>query len=135
MPAIDQGTAEMLLSGITGVGSFVATSGTLSLRLTINAPTATVAGTQLSGTGYTTGGSAATWTAATGTTSGAVITNSNTFTWTNGGSANTWNVVGLELWDNTPTRKCFGLWNGQPYVIGPGSQFVVAPGALAISFP
>lgn len=124
----------MLLGGITGTASFVATSGGLNLRLTINAPTATVAGTQLSGTGYTAGGSAVTWAAATGTATGGIISNTNTLSWTNGGGSN-WNIVGLELWDNTPTRKCFGIWSGQPYTIGPGSQFVVAPSALAISLP
>ena len=77
-----------------------------------------------------------TWAAATGTATGGIITNTNTLTWTNGGAAN-WNVVGIELWDNggTGSRRCYGIWNGQPYVIGPGSQFVASPSAVSISFP
>ena len=132
MPAIDQGTAEMLLTGLTGSGSFVATSGSLSVHLTINAPTATVDGTPLAGTGSSP--IAVTWGASTGTSSGAIITNTNTMTWTNGG-ASPWTITGLELWDATPTRKFYGIWNGQPYTVGPNSQFVVAAAGLSVSFP
>jgi hypothetical protein len=136
MPALDQGTAVMLLGGLTGTSSFVATATGLKLRLTINAPTATVNGTQLSGSGYSAGGQAVTWSAATGTATGAIITNTNTITWTNGGGSN-WTIVGLELWDQggTPARKLFGLWNGQPYTVGPGSQFVVSANSLSLTFP
>lgn len=136
MPAISQNTAIMLLGGLTATSSYVATVTGLNCLLTINAPTATVRGTQLSGTGYSSGGSAVTWAAATGTATGAIITNTNTLSWTNRGSSN-WNVVGLELVDNggAGTRKCFGIWSGQPYTIGPGSQFVVASAALAIALP
>jgi hypothetical protein len=134
LPALDSGTAIMLLGGLTATSSFVATNTALKLRLTINAPTATVNGTQLSGTGYSAGGQALTWGSATGTSTGAVITNTNTVTWTNGGGSN-WNIVGLELWDGVPSRKAFGLWNGQPYVIGPGSEFVVVASALSLAFP
>lgn len=124
----------MLLGGLTGTGAFVATDVGLNLRLTINAPTATVAGTQLSGTGYTSGGSAVTWASAVGTATGGIITNTNTLTWTNGGGSN-WNIVGMELWDNTPTRKLYGIFVGQPYSIGPGSQFVLAPSSVSLSIP
>ena len=121
----------MLLTGLTG-GSFVATLTGLKAHLTINAPTATVDGTALGGTGSTP--LAVTWGSATGTSSGAIITNTNTMTWTNNSLA-TWTVVGIELWDYTPTRKFFGIWNGQPYTVGNGSQFVVAAAALSISLP
>jgi len=131
MPAIDQGTAEMLLTGLTG-GSFVATLTGLKAHLTINAPTATVNGNALAGSGSSP--IAVTWGSATGTSSGGVITNTNTMTWANGGASN-WTIVGIELWDYTPTRKLFGIWNGQPYTVGPSSQFVVAAAALSISFP
>jgi hypothetical protein len=134
VPALDSGTAVMLLGGLTATASFTATDVGLNLRLTINAPTATVDGTQLAGTGYTSGGSAVTWAAATGTATGAIITNTNTLAWTNGGASN-WNIVGMELWDNTPTRKLYGIFAGQPYTIGPGSQFVLAPSSVSVSFP
>lgn len=126
----------MLLGGLTGTSSYVATVTGLNCLLTINAPTATVIGTPLAGTGYSSAGSAVTWAAATGTATGGIITNTNTLSWTNGG-ASPWTIVGLELWDNggTGTRKCYGIWSGQPYSIGVGSQFVVAPSALSVSFP
>ena len=104
----------------------------LKVHLTINAPTATVDGTALAGTGSSP--IAVTWGSATGTSSGAIITNTNTMTWTNGGSS-PWTICGLELWDYTPNRRLFGIWNGQPYTVGVGSQFVVAAAALSISFP
>ena len=135
MPALDQAQAVNLLAGMTATASYTATLTGLKLRLMINAPTATVDGTQLSGSGYTAGGQAVVWGSATGTSTGAIITNTNTITWTNGSVSNTWNVVGLELWDYTPVRIAYGLWSGQPYQIGPGSEFVVGAGALSLSFP
>ena len=121
----------MLLTGLTG-GSFVATLTGLKVHLTINAPTATVDGTALAGGGSSP--QAVTWGSATGTSSGAIITNTNTITFTNS-SSTIWTIVGCELWDYTPTRKCYGLFNGQPYTVGNGSQFVLAAASLSISFP
>ena len=132
MPAIDQTTAVELLTGLTGYGSYTATLTGLKCYLTINAPTATVDGTQLSGTGSTP--IAVTWGAPTGTSSGAIITNTNTMTWTNG-TMSAWTICGLELWDYNPSRRLFGIWNGQPYTVGPSSQFVVAAASLSIALP
>jgi hypothetical protein len=124
----------MLLNGLTAVGSFTATSSPLKLRLMVNAPTATVDGTELSGTGYTALGTAITFASASGTSTGAVAANTNSITWTNGGSS-AWSIAGLEIWDATPTRKFYGLWSNQPLVIGVGSPFTVAIAALGISIP
>lgn len=121
----------MLLTGLTG-GSYVATLTGLLVHLTINAPTATVDGTPLAGSGSSP--IAVTWGSATGTSSGAIITNTNTMTWTNNSGA-TWTICGCELWDATPTRKCYGIFNGQPYTVGVSSQFVLAAAGLSISFP
>lgn len=134
MPALDSTTAQMLLNGLTAVGSFTATSSPLSLRLMVNAPTATVDGTELSGTGYTAGGKTITFASASGTSTGAVAANTNSLTWTNGGSS-AWSVVGWEIWDATSSRKWYGIWNSQPIVIGVGSPFVLAIAGLALSFP
>ena len=120
-----------MLTGLTG-GSYTATLTGLKCYLTINAPTATVNGTPLAGTGSSP--IAVTWGAATGTSSGAIITNTNTMTWTNGGSS-PWTITGLELWDYTPSRRLYGIWQGQPFTVGVSSQFVVAAAALSISFP
>lgn len=134
MPALDQAVAENLLAGLSAQASFLTYSSPLKLRLTLNTPTATVAGTEISGTGYTAGGNTITFGAPTGTATGAVMLNSAQVTWTNGGVA-AWVIVGSEVWDATPRRIGWGVWDDQPITIGPGSPFTVAIGAYALSFP
>lgn len=136
MPALDQTVAIMLLNGLSAQSAFTASTSPLKLRLTLNAPTATVAGTEISGTGYTAGGSTITFGAPTGTATGALMVNTGALTWTNGGVAS-WQIVGSEVWDSagTPRRIAYGAWDDQPLTIGPGSPFQVAIGGYAISFP
>jgi hypothetical protein len=136
MPALDQNTALMLLKGLTGTSAYVATVTPLKCRLTMNAPTAAVAGAEISGPGYTAGGQTVTFGNLTVTPTGAQCSNTTTLAWTNNGSA-AWTIVGLELWDSsgTPVRKGYGLWDGQPVLIGPGSPFDVAVAALTWQFP
>ena len=135
-PALDQAVAEMLLNGLGGVSSFTATVTPLKLRLMVTAPTATVTGTELSGTGYTAGGSTITFASATGTSTGGQMLNSNSISWTNSGAV-AWSLVGLEIWDSsgTPRRLAFGLWDDQPITVGPGTSFPVAVNAVAWTFP
>ena len=134
-PALDQNCALSLLTGLNG-GSYTATVLPLNLYLTMNAPTASVTGTQISGPGYTPGGKTITFGGLAVTSSGAQMANTNAISWTNSGSS-VWTVVGYEFWDSagTPSRKGFGLWSGQPLYIGPGSPFSVAIGAVTWSFP
>lgn len=136
MPALDQNTALMLFGGLTGTSPYVATVLPLKCRLTINAPTASVPGTELSGPGYTAGGLTVTFGNLTLTATGATCSNTTSLNWTNNGSA-AWSIAGLELWDSssTPVRKAYGLWDGQPFAIGPGSPFNVAIAAITWSFP
>lgn len=136
MPALDQGTAVMLLDGLTGTSAYVATTTPLKLLVCMNTPTATVPGTQISGSGYTAGGQTITFSAPTGTATGAIALNSAAITWTNGGSA-AWNVYGIEIWDSagTPVRKAFGPVDDAPLVIGPGSPLTFAIGSIAWVFP
>ena len=83
MAAIDQVQANKILTAtlaIGGTNSIGATS-PLKLKLTTSAPTSTSVGTELSATGYTTGGTAITFaTASGGTTSGPV---GSAISWTN----------------------------------------------------
>ncbi len=136
MPALDQAVAQMLLGGLAALSSFTASTGPTKLRLTMNAPTATVAGTEISGAGYTAGGLTITWGAVTGTTTGAMVLNSNAISWTNGASAN-WTITGAEIWDSsgTPRRLSYGVWDDAPITIGPGSVFPLAIAGLAWVFP
>ena len=135
MAAIDQVQANKLLTAtlaIGGTNSIGATS-PLKLKLTTSAPTSTSVGTELSATGYTTGGTAITFaTASGGTTSGPV---GSAISWTNS-SGSAWSgVVGLELWgsEGTPLRWWFGLWSGQPIVIAPGNTFSCAVSAVTLT--
>lgn len=136
MPALDQGTSSMLLQGMAGISPFVPTVLPLKCRVTMNAGTATVPGTEISGPGYTPGGNAVTFGNLTLTASGSMLLNTTALSWTNGGSA-AWTVVGLELYDSsgTPVRKAFGLVNGQPLIFGPGSILSFAALSLGWAFP
>ncbi len=136
MPALDQGTAVNTLGALAGLNSFTATTTPTKIRLMMNAPTATVAGTEISGSGYTAGGITISWGTVAGTATGALVLNSNALSWTNGG-VSAWTIVGLEIWDSsgTPVRKAWGIWDDQPLTIGPGSPFSVAIGAVGWSFP
>lgn len=128
--AIVQAQADTLLAAILAQTTTGATTG-IKTRLTTSAPSATAAGTELTGgSGYTTGGTVTTWNApSTGST-----TNITVLTWTNS-SGSSWSIVGLELWDEagTPLRWMFGTWTGEPIVIANGNTFQVAAGAITAS--
>jgi hypothetical protein len=130
MAALDQGTADMLLDALLGTASFTATSTPLKTMLGTSVPTATSDQTQLTGTGYTAGGTTTTWNAASSGPQNA--TNITVLSWTNG-SGGTWSIVGIELWDATPTRKFWGTWTGQPITVANGNTFAVAAGAISIT--
>ena len=136
MPALDANTALMVWQALTGQGSFVATVLPLKCRLTVSAPTAPVAGVELSGPGYTAGGLAVTFGNFATTSTGAICFNTTALSWTNTGSA-PWVIVGADFYDSsgTPVRKFYGLWDNQPVTIGPGSPFPVASLSIAPAFP
>lgn len=93
------------------------------IRLGTTTPTGGSNMTELTGTGYTTGGSTITWNApSSGSTS-----NSGSVSWTNG-SGGPWSIVGLEIWDTagSPLRHLYGTWTGQPIAVANGNTFSVA---------
>ena len=128
MACIDQTQAGSLLNAVLRQASVASTTG-IKLRLGTSAPTATSNMSELSSSGYTTGGTVMTFNAA----SAAATSNSSTASWTNGGS--TWSLVGLELWDEagSPLRWMFGSWTGQPISIANGNTFSIAAAGVAIS--
>jgi hypothetical protein len=129
MAAIVTAQANTLIGAILAQNSAEAST-SINTRLTTTAPTASAAGTELTGgSGYTTGGTTTSWNAA----SGGSTTNTTVLTWTNG-SGSTWSIVGIELWDNagTPLRWMFGEWTGEPVSIAIGNTFQVAAGAITV---
>lgn len=130
MAAIVQAQANLIINA-TLAGTAAGATSSIKVRLTTSAPSATAAGTELSGgSGYTTGGTTTAWTSA----SSGSASNTTALTWTNS-SGSTWSIVGLELWDTagTPVRWWFGSWTGQPISIANGNTFAVAAGAITIT--
>ena len=124
----DQSQAGAILNAVLRQSSTASTTG-IKLRLGTSAPTATANMTELSSSGYSSGGTVMTFSAA----SAAATSNSSSASWTNGGT--TWSLVGLELWDEagSPVRWMFGSWTGQPISIANGNVFSVAAAGVAIS--
>ena len=118
-------------AGIPGTQLTALNSGAMKLKLTSTASTGSSSGTELSGSGYTTGGIAST-TASSVSSAGSNVTlptGTSPFSWTNGGS--TWSIVSLELTDAAPKRVWFANWNGQPISVAGGNTFAVAAAAIS----
>ncbi len=127
MAMFDQNDATLVLKAELNATNYTAPT-TVKTRLGTSAPTATANMTELSGTGYTAGGTIMTWT----TASAAATSNASTATWTNGGS--TWSIVGLEIWDTVgPTRHLWGTWTGEPISIAGSNSFAIAAAGIAVS--
>jgi hypothetical protein len=127
MAMFDLTIATDLLALLLNNTAFSAVSAT-NILLGTNTPTASSNMAQLSGSGYTTGGSSITWNAV----SGGATSNSNTVSWTNTGSS--WSLVGLEIWNSGATvRYLWGTWTGQPVTVANGNTFQVAPAAVQIT--
>ena len=128
MAMFDQTQAGAILNAVLRQSTTASTTG-VKLRLGTSAPTATATMTELSSSGYTTGGTVMTFNAA----SAAATSNSSTASWTNGGS--TWSLVGLEIWDTagSPLRHLYGTWTGQPVSVANGNTFSAAAAGVAYS--
>jgi hypothetical protein len=131
MAMYDASESGSVLSAELGIGgaTYTPVTGT-HLRLgTGSAPTATSNMTELTGSGYTAGGSTISWNAVSGQTT----TNSGSVSWTNGGS--TWAITNLEIWDTagTPLRKFWGQWTSGPISVTGGNTFVSSATAISAS--
>jgi hypothetical protein len=144
MGAIDGAAVSKILNATLPVGGTAGNPGTafgtlsataMKLRLGLNAPTESTAMTQITGgSGYTTDGQAFSDIASSQASSaGSTVSLPKTtpFSWTNSSTA--WSIVGLEVWDGTPTRYWYGSWNGQPIGVATGNTFQVAALALVFS--
>ena len=136
--AIDAAKSSLILNALlpVGTGGIPGTQLTalpataMKLKLTSTASSGSASGTEITGSGYTSGGIAST-TASTTSSSGSSVTlptGTSPFTWTNGGSA--WSIVSLELTDGSSGRVWYGNWNGQPIAVAGGNTFSVAAAAI-----
>ncbi|MEU4590000.1 phage tail fiber protein [Micromonospora aurantiaca (nom. illeg.)] len=131
MPAIVQAQANKILDLTLGTSSPTMFTGAAKVRLTTTAPSATAAGTELTGTGYTAGGSTISFSAA---SAGATTGPTSTLQWTNS-SGSSWSIVGVEIWDSAGTalRWWYGTFTGQPIIVANGNIFQISIGAISVS--
>lgn len=107
------------------------TAAAMLMRLDSTLATASAPGTQLSGTGYTTGGSALG--VSTPSSAGSAVTlPAATTSWTNG-SGSSWTIDSLDITDSTGSRTWWGPWNGEPISVANGNTFQVAANAVSAS--
>lgn len=139
MSGIPQSQASNILNATTPTGtsgapgSFTSLAGSaMKVRLNSTSSTASAAGTQLTGTGYTAGGQAVP-AASTASSSGSAVTlpASSALSWTNG-SGGAWSIVSFDLTDSSGTRAWFGDFNGQPISVANGNTFQIAVGGISI---
>lgn len=141
MAAIDQAMVSKILNallptGTAGVpGTMITALGgsAMKLKLTSTASSASASGTELTGTGYTTGGTAFS-TASTASSAGSAVTCPHTtaISWTNG-SGGAWSIVSCEITDSAALRVWFGNFNGQPISVANGNTFQVAAEGISVS--
>jgi hypothetical protein len=138
--ALDQTMVSNILNatlptGASGApGSFTAVGGTaMKVRLDSGTSTASAAGTEITGTGYTAGGTAVPG-ASTASSAGSAVTlpHTGSISWTNGSGGN-WSIQSLDITSSAGTRTYFGNWNGAPVVVANGNTFTVAADAISVS--
>jgi hypothetical protein len=100
------------------------------VSLTSTAPSQSATGTELTGTGYTAGGTVCDFNAA---ASGQATGPTSALSWTNG-SGGSWSIVGLNIWDQagTPIRWFFGSFTGQPISVANGNTFQIAAAGITV---
>lgn len=139
--ALDQAMASNIMNatlptGTGGVpGGFTAlNNAAMKMRLNSTASTASAAGTELTGSGYTAGGLSIT-TASTASSAGSSVSLPNVsggLSWING-SGSAWSIVSLDLTSGAGVRAWFGLFTGQPISVANGNTFNVAQNAVTCS--
>jgi hypothetical protein len=119
-------------SGAPGTYTALAASA-MKVRLNSTSSTAVTAGTQLTGTGYTAGGTAVPAASAASSGGSAVtLPATSALSWTNG-SGGAWSIVSFDLTDSAGTRSWFGDFNGQPIAIANGNTFQLAVAGISIA--
>lgn len=122
-------------TGTGGIpGTYTAYSASaMKVRLNSATSSASAAGTELTGTGYTSGGQAlSTQSSASSGGSGVTLPATSALTWTNS-SGGAWSIVGFDLTDNSAARTWFGTFTGQPISVANGNQFSIPVGGISIN--
>lgn len=141
MAAIDQAMVSKMLnqttptgtSGVPGTFGTALNGAAMKVRLNSTASSASAAGTELTGTGYTAGGTAL-GTASTASTAGSAVTipAGTALSWTNA-SGGAWSIVSWDLTDGAGARTWYANFNGQPIAVANGNTFQVAIGGISVS--
>lgn len=140
MAAIDQAMVSKIINATAPVGTggipgtWTALGGTaMKVKLTSTASSASASGTEITGTGYTAGGTAL-GTASTASSAGSNVTlpAGSALSWTNGSGGN-WSIVSFELLDSAGLRTWFGNFTGQPVTVANGNTFQIAVGGITLS--
>jgi hypothetical protein len=140
MAAIENAMISNILNATTPTGAsgapgtFSAVGGTaMKVRLNSTASTASAAGTELTGTGYTAGGTAVPAASAASSAGSAVtLPATSALSWVNG-SGGAWSIVSMDLTSSAGTRTWFGNFNGQPISVANGNTFQIAVAGVTIS--
>lgn len=139
MSGIPQTMASNILNATTPTGTsgapgtYTAFAGSpMKVRLNSTASTASASGTQLTGTGYTAGGTAVpAASAASSSGSNVTLPATSALSWTNG-SGGTWSIQSFDLTDSAAARSWFGDFNGAPVSIANGNTFTIAVAGISI---
>lgn len=142
MAAIANGTISNILNATLPTGASAGQPGTwtalaasqMKIRLNSTASSASAAGTEITGTGYTAGGSAVTQSSA-ASASGSNVTlpaMSAGLTWTNS-SGSSWSIVSLDITDGSATRAWFGNFTGQPITVSNGGTFQINQNGITVA--
>lgn len=141
MAAIDQARVSIILNALTPTGTSgnpgttmaALTASPMKVRLNSTLSTASAAGTELTGTGYTAGGQAVP-AASTASSAGSAVTlpASSALSWTNG-SGGAWSIASMDLTDSAGVRTFFGPFTGQPVSVANGNTFQIAVAGVSIS--
>ena len=122
-------------AGAAGTQSLgFSTSAAMKCRLNSTASTATAAGTELTGSGYTAGGQAFTesQTAISSPTNSISLPKTTALSWTNG-SGSAWSIQSLDIVDSAAVRAWWGDFTGAPVSVANGNTFQVAASGITIT--
>lgn len=142
MAAIDQAMVSKLLNQTTPTGTSGAagsfgtalnTGSPMKVRLNSTVSTASAAGTELTGTGYTAGGQAVpAASSASSAGSNVTVPATTALSWTNG-SGGAWSIASWDLTDSAGVRTWYAPFNGQPISVANGNVFQIAVAGIVIS--
>lgn len=139
MAGIPQSLASNMLNASTPTGTSGApgtwtafAAGAMKVRLNSTSSTASAQGTQITGTGYTAGGTAVpAASAASSAGSNVTLPATSALSWTNG-SGGSWSIQSFDLTDSAAARSFYGDFNGAPITVANGNTFQIAVAGISL---